>query len=224
MTTVVHLERVAAVDPAGIPLLMGVTLEVNEGDFVAIVGRHGSGKSALLRVLAAMQPISSGVARVAGFDLARIDYATRQRYHLEVGLVLESNGLLSTRTILDNICLPLLYHRPPTDARRLAEEIAHELAFDHSLHLPTLEATASVRKRAFLARALITQPKLLLVDEPQRALNEREKQVVAQAIERRRRDHGLTIVVADHDGELNPFVVNRTVQLEQGQVVHGSKE
>lgn len=200
------------------PVLMGVSLNAQEGEIVSINGRHGSGKTALLRVIAGMQPISSGEAKVLGFDVRRLDYVGRQQLHLSVGLVFESSGLLSTRTIFDNIALPLAYHKPNVEAAPIVKAIAKELAFEHSLYLPTLEVTASVRKRAFLARALITEPDVLLVDEPQRALSDNEKEVVSNTIERRCKERGLTVVFADHDGDLRPYHIDRCITIEQGQL------
>lgn len=208
------LEDVVVADDHGRSVLSRASLGVAEGEALALVGRNGSGKTTVLRLLGGLIAPTEGRVRLFGEDPARAGYAETQRLRTEVGLAFESFGLWAARTIGENIALPLFYHRGTSDIGALAKELGIEDALSA---LPS-RVNASVKKRALLGRALVLSPRLLLCDEPQLGLVRREAKRVAEAIERRRQ-RGMTVIFADHDGELDPYVVTRRVYLEEGRVL-----
>jgi ABC-type transporter Mla maintaining outer membrane lipid asymmetry ATPase subunit MlaF len=204
----------------GRAVLDSVTLAGAPGSATALVGHVGGGKTTVLRLLAALVRPSRGTVRALGADLADFTYEELRAHRLQIGYAFESTGLVGNMTIGENIALVLSYHHgDPRGAWHKVRELADELDIERHLDEAPFRANGSVRKRALIARALAVEPKLLLCDEPQVGLTRREATLVSDAIERRRRSKGLTVVFADHDGYLDPFVVTRTFYLENGRLL-----
>ena len=202
------------VDERGREVLSDISLGVLNGEALAIVGRNGSGKSTLLRVLAGLHAPSSGTVSVLGQDPYNMTYAETQAHRLLVAFSFEAFGLWPTRTIGENIGLPLSYHGKDAN---LAREVADELGVLDAMDLFPGQVNASIKKRALIGRALAVAPVILLCDEPQAGLVRREAKRCAEAIEKRRKE-GLTVVYADHDGDVEPYIVTRRVYLEEGRL------
>jgi ABC-type lipoprotein export system ATPase subunit len=204
----------------GRAVLDRLTLAGTPGSATALVGHVGGGKTTVLRLLAALVRPTHGSVRALGVDLAALSYEGLRAHRMKVGYAFESTGLVGNMTIGENIALMLSYHGDdPGHAATKARELAEELQIDEHLDEAPFRANGSVRKRALIARALAQGPKLLLCDEPQVGLTRREASLVSDAIERRRASNGLTVVFADHDGYLDPFVVTRTFYLENGRLL-----
>ncbi len=198
--------------------LAGISLQLDAGESVALVGRNGSGKTTVLRVLAGLTRPTRGSAEVFGVDPGALDDGRARRVREQIGYAFESFGLWSTRTVGENVALPLVYHRGGGDVVALARE----LGIEGALGLLPARVDASVKKRALLARALVLGPRLLLCDEPGFGLVHDEAAKVARAIERRRAE-GMTVLMTDHDGELGPYVATRRLHLDGGVLVDGAR-
>lgn len=203
-------------------VLDGITLAGVRGEATAIVGPVGGGKTTLLRVVAGITRPVSGRVRVLGDDLASAGYDAMRAHRMRVGFAFESTGLLGNATIEENVALPLRYHRPggigdDAIARRVAE-LAEELGLERHLRESSVVANASVRKRALVARALVMEPEIVLCDEPQVGLTQKEATRVSEALDRRRRERGATVLLTDHDGWFEPYVVDRIWYLEEGKL------
>ena len=223
MKSVVSVDRVSFVDELGRAVLDGVSLHVQAGESIAIVGHNGGGKTTLLRLLAGLFAPTSGTIEVLGLDVAKASYREMARHRTRVGFVFELAGLWANRTIEENVALPLRYHGhalDPAAIQRKVRDLAGELGIERELAIPSFRANASVRKRALVARALALEPEVLLCDEPQVGLVRKEAELVAAAMERRRSERGLGVVIADHDGYLDPYVVDRSVFLENGRLLN----
>jgi ABC-type transporter Mla maintaining outer membrane lipid asymmetry ATPase subunit MlaF len=218
LTLAAQLSDVSVLDPLGGLLLDEVSIPVLPGEALAICGPTGGGKTTVLRLLSGLIRPTGGQVRVQGVDLATLGYEARRRMHLRVALVFEDGGFWSTRTVFENVALPLLYHRP-AEAEAKVREVAAELELEGHLDQPGAALTATARRRAMLARALVLEPELLLFDDPQQGLLPREARVLSSAIERRRKERGMTVVYADHDGKLGPFACDHRVFLEGGRLV-----
>jgi len=204
----------------GRAVLDRLTLAGTPGSATALVGHVGGGKTTVLRLLAALVRPTYGSVHVFGVDLATLSYESLRAHRMQIGYAFESTGLVGNMSIGENIALMLSYHgHSPRRAAAKAHEVAEELQIEEHLDEAPFRANGSVRKRALIARALAAEPKLLLCDEPQVGLTRREATLVSDAIDRRRSSKGLTVVFADHDAYLDPFVVTRTFYLENGRLL-----
>jgi ABC-type transporter Mla maintaining outer membrane lipid asymmetry ATPase subunit MlaF len=219
------LDRVTVLGDMDRVVLDRVSLSIRPGEALGFIGHNGGGKTTLLRLLAGLLRPTRGRVRVGGLDVSTLDYAQMRDHRTRTGFVFEAGGLWANRTVAENIALPLRYHAAAAraqgeqeiDARVLA--VAEELGIAAHLAMPSFRTNASVRKRALVARALILEPSLLLCDEPQVGLTMKEARPVASAIERRRKERDMTVIFADHDGFLDPFVTDRNYYFENGQML-----
>ncbi len=215
-----RLDNVLFSSYEGRAVLDRLTVAGAPGSATALVGHVGGGKTTVLRLLAALVRATRGSVQALGTNLAALSYEGLRAHRMRIGYAFESTGLVGNMTIGENIALMLSYHGgDPARTTAKACELAEELQIEKHLNEAPFRANGSVRKRALIARALAQEPALLLCDEPQVGLTRREACLVSDAIERRRTSRGLTVVFADHDGYLDPFVVTRTYYLENGRLL-----
>lgn len=220
MNFAAQLAQVTVVDAQDNVPLDDVSLVVMPGEALAICGHAGGGKTTVLRLLAGLLQPTFGKVLVGGRDVGRLGYEEMRAHRRRVGLAFEQGGFWSNRSLFENIALPLLYHAPESaDLEKRVREIAAEVGIDEALDRPAQQAAGSIKKRALVARALLGEPDLLLCDEPQRGLMPREARRLSEAIERRKKGRQMTVVYADHDGHLDPFVCDRRLFLEFGRHV-----
>lgn len=216
-----ELQEVSVTDQGRVKLEC-FSINVDVGEAVALVGPSGSGKTAILRLVAGLTIPTAGVVRVLGLPLALLAYEARRSLLLKVGFAFEMNGIWLNRSVRQNILLPIEYHARTSAQREAAlqraDELASELGIGHALALSATTVASSVRKRALIARALVQEPEILLVDEPQAGLTPKEAQRVSDAFQRRRKGRGMTLVIADHDGYLHPYIARRVLYLEDGKL------
>ena len=184
--------------------LTNVTFAVERGEYVAIMGESGSGKTTLLNLLAALDKPTGGTIVLDGKELGRIkesDVATFRRDNL--GFVFQEFNLLDTFTIQDNILLPLVLAGKSYDEMnsRLLP-IAKDLGLTPLLKKYPYEVSGGQKQRAAVARALITNPRIILADEPTGALDSKTGRMVMDLFHQLNREQGKTIVLITHNQEL----------------------
>jgi putative ABC transport system ATP-binding protein len=178
-----------------------VDLEVGAGEFVAVVGPSGSGKSSLLAVAGALTSPSSGSVRIgdvvlAGLPPRRATALRRER----IGFVFQSGNLVPALTSIDQVRLPLTFGRcaEPRDPRQLLAEMGIEHKADRRPH----QLSGGERQRVGIARALVTRPRLLLVDEPTAALDRQRSQEVVALLAREAHQHDVGTIMVTHDHDV----------------------
>ena len=213
------LWRVYRGEGVEVQALQGLSLRIDEGDLVAVVGASGSGKSTLLAILGAQDVPSAGHVRVGGYDLGTLDRRGRERYRREVvGFVWQQTGenLLPYLTAAENVGLPMLLAGRRDRTRRALELLdlleVGELAARHP-H----EMSGGQQQRVAIAIALADEPRVLLADEPTGQLDEATSAEVFEAIRAVNRELGVTTVVVTHDRAVSDHVA-RTVQIRDGRV------
>jgi len=199
----------------------GVSLEVRPGEFAALLGTSGSGKSSLLNLIAGLDRPSSGSVVVSGNDLARLSRQSLAKYRLHtVGMVFQSFNLIPSMTLLENVELPMRFAEIDRGQRAgLAGEALERVGLrDRIQHRPS-ELSGGEQQRAALARALINRPKILLADEPTGNLDSQTGTEIMELIRDFNQSLGMTVVMVTHERDLAERYAGRLLFLADGKLV-----
>lgn len=199
-------------------ILNDVNFTVRAGATLALVGASGSGKSTLLGLLAGLDTPSSGSVRINGTDLFALDEDGRAAVRKTgIGFVFQSFQLLAHLTALENVMLPLELRADP-DARSKAKAMLGRVGLQQRLgHYPKF-MSGGEQQRVALARAFVTEPPLLLADEPTGSLDAITGAAVIQLMFALNREHGSTLVLVTHDAAI-AALCERTITIAAGQLV-----
>ena len=214
-----NLEKVYRVGKVDVPALRGVSLEVQQGEFVAVMGPSGSGKSTLMHILGCLDVPSGGSYLFAGDDVSRMseDNLARIR-NRRIGFVFQQFHLLPTMSAWRNVELPLLY-RSTRDRRGAALHALEQVGLaDRVDHRPT-QLSGGQQQRVAIARALVTDPDLILADEPTGNLDSASSRDVLSLLRVLNQD-GRTIVLITHDPNV-AAVPHRVVTMADGRLRDG---
>lgn len=178
-----------------------IDLTVSAGELVAVVGPSGSGKSSLLAVAGALVPPTSGRVRIGGVELAGLSSKRLTRLRRDhIGFVFQSGNLVPALTAIDQLRLPLTFGKAgePRDPAALLDEVGMSHRADRRPH----QLSGGERQRVGIARALVTRPALLLVDEPTAALDRQRSQDIVTLLAREAHQHGVAAVMVTHDHDV----------------------
>jgi ABC-type lipoprotein export system ATPase subunit len=198
----------------------GVSLQVRSGEFVALLGSSGSGKSSLLNLIAGLDRPTSGAVIVEDRDLARLSREELAKYRLRtVGMVFQSFNLVSRMTLAENVELPLRFAEVDRSQRlALTRQALERVGLSgRTSHRPS-ELSGGEQQRAALARALINQPKLLLADEPTGNLDSHTGTEIMNFIREFNESLGMTIVMVTHERTLAERYARRMIFLADGKL------
>lgn len=182
--------------------VVGIDLSVPAGQFVAIVGRSGSGKSSLMAMIGGLSRPTRGVVRVSGAEIWNMsDTRLAEFRNREMGFVFQFSSLLPTLRIIDNVALPALLNgqTQETAAYEKAAELLTELELTDYIDAYPHEVSAGEQRRVAIARALINTPSLLLADEPTSDLDELSEIEIMDRLCRLNRDRGVTLIMVTHN-------------------------
>lgn len=223
VTPLIRLVKVTKVYRPGLhpmTVLKGIDLEVAAGEFMAIMGPSGSGKSSLLYILGCLDRPTSGEYYLEGREVSRLspDELAAVR-NTKLGFVFQSFFLLPRLTAAENVELPLLYSDIPAgERRRRALEVLELVGLkDRAGHLPT-ELSGGEMQRVAIARALVNRPPLLLADEPTGNLDRANSHLIMGIFRELHARQGLTLIMVTHDPEMAVYA-RRRLTLRDGEIV-----
>ena len=200
--------------------LHDVSLEIHEGEFVAIMGPSGCGKSTLLNILGLLDNPSNGTYELNGVEVSKLSEADRTNLRKGViGFVFQSFNLIDELNVYENIELPLLYMGVPKDERkRRVEEVMARMDISHRVkHFPQ-QLSGGQQQRVAIARAVVANPKIILADEPTGNLDSKNGKEVMDLLTQLNRE-GTTVVMVTHS-QRDAGYATRTINLFDGQVVN----
>jgi putative ABC transport system ATP-binding protein len=194
-------------------------LRIDEGEFVAIMGASGSGKSTCLNVLGCLDQPSSGAYLFKGVDVSRLGQdelaLLRRRY---LGFVFQSFNLLARTTAQENVELPLVYRRLSARERHeRARRALHEVGLEGREHHTPAELSGGQQQRVAIARAIVTDPAMILADEPTGNLDSAKKVEIMSLLVKLNRERGITVVMVTHEPDMGNYT-SRTVVFNDGRV------
>ncbi len=201
-------------------VLKGIDLEINQGDFVSIMGASGSGKSTLLNILGVLDTYDEGEYWLD--DRLIKDLSEREAAHLRnrtIGFVFQSFNLLNFKTALENVALPLYYQGVSRKKRNaIALEYLDKVGLkDWADHLPN-QMSGGQKQRVAIARALIAKPRVILADEPTGALDSKTSQEVIDLLRDVSKNEGITMIIVTHAPEVAEQT-DRIIQIRDGVIV-----
>jgi len=199
--------------------LEGVTLDIEPGEFVAVVGRSGSGKTTMLDLLGLLLKPTAGSLVIDDVETTRL--SDRELAHLrarKVGFVFQEYNLLSGLNVLENVMLPLRYVKDGKNGRARAVELIDRVGLtDRIKHRPT-ELSGGQMQRVAIARSMVNQPSLILLDEPTGAVDTETAQQLVDLLKRLNTEDRVTIVLVTHDTDV-AGQATRQIRLKDGRVL-----
>lgn len=210
-----HLEDVE------VPAVRGVSLAIPRGQFVAITGASGSGKSTFMHLIGCLDRMDRGTYLFEGRSvetLSRFQLAAMR--NRRIGFVFQSFNLLARTSIVDNVALPLTYqgiHR--RERRKRASELLSLVGLGDRLKHQPNQLSGGQQQRVAIARALVTRPAVVLADEPTGNLDSRTSQEIMSLLQSMNREHGVSVVVVTHEADIAAYA-ERQVVFRDGQIIH----
>jgi putative ABC transport system ATP-binding protein len=205
-----------------IDVLKGVHLEIPQGDFLALMGPSGSGKTSLLNLMGGLDQPSAGTIEVGGTNIAALSGGMLSKWRANnIGFVFQLYNLLPVLTAERNVDLPLLLTKLSKAERKKRVDIALKVVglADRARHYPR-QLSGGQEQRVGIARAIVTDPTLLLADEPTGDLDRKAGDEILDLLQALNRDHGKTIVMVTHDPRAAERA-KRTLHLEKGVLMEG---
>jgi ABC-type lipoprotein export system ATPase subunit len=208
-----------------VPVLMGVSLSINKGELVALMGASGSGKSTLMNILGCLDHPTSGQYFLDGQEVSNMSSDERAllRNH-KIGFVFQNFNLLPRTSALENVMLPLSYtveNISDREVRRRAMELINRVGLGDRYHHEPSQLSGGQQQRVAIARALINRPALLLADEPTGNLDSHTSAEVLQMFQQLNQEEGITIILVTHDPNVAKHA-RRIIGISDGVIVDGA--
>lgn len=200
-----------------ITALKNCSIHIKKGEFVAIMGRSGSGKSTFLKIAGTLEKPDSGIVMLDGTPIE--SFTTNQICKLrqkKIGFIFQQYQLLPEYTIWDNVCMPLYIAHEPVDEAYLSAVLEHVHLFERRMDMPD-QLSGGQQQRVAIARALAAKPKILLADEPTGNLDYHTGQEIMQMLSRVRELYQQTIIMVTHDMESANYA-DRIIRIEDGMI------
>lgn len=201
--------------------LDGVSLEIERGEFVAIMGQSGSGKSTLMNIIGLLDRPDEGAYLLSGTNVESLNEHTRARLRGSAfGFVFQSYSLLPRMSALEQVELPLIYQGVRDRRRRAAEALVRVGLAQRIRHRPT-QLSGGEQQRVAIARSLVVDPLVVLADEPTGALDTATGREVMELLSDLVEHQGLTIVLVTHEAEIAAYA-HRSIRMRDGQIIEDS--
>jgi len=204
--------------PAEVKALRGVSLIINHGDFISLMGPSGSGKSTLLTLIGCMARPTRGEIILDGINIADLSQTQLSDIRKQkIGFVFQEMYLINTLTALENVLLPLIPYGITKRDKERAIELLKIAGLEHRINHKPTELSGGERQRVAICRALINNAPILLADEPTGNLDSKTGREILNLFKRINEEQGTTIIIATHDPQVQKYT-HKTLIMQDGQV------
>jgi putative ABC transport system ATP-binding protein len=219
MITIKNLSRVFRTEEVETMALSEISLTINQGDFVSIMGPSGSGKSTLLNIVGLLDSASAGSYQLLNQEMIGLKEKEKSKARKEnIGFIFQNFNLIDELSVYDNIELPLIYNKVPTSERKIkVEAIANKLGISHRLKHYPQQLSGGQQQRVAVARALINDPKIILADEPTGNLDSKNGNEVMELLTDLH-VNGATILMVTHS-DYDASFSQKTIHMKDGVVI-----
>ena len=221
ITKVYHLGEI------DLPVLKGISLKIEDGEFVSLTGASGSGKSTLMNILGCLDHPSGGEYWIDGRNVAGLNADQRARLRNDrIGFVFQNFNLLPRTSALENVMMPAAYHHPAlpnAEIRRRALELIRLVGLEERMHHTPAQLSGGQQQRVAIARSLINNPGIVLADEPTATLDSTTSVEVMNMFRELNRRKGLTVIIVTHDPKTAAFT-DRAINMSDGLILEGVSE
>ena len=202
--------------------LKNISFDVDQGEFVAVVGPSGSGKSTLLHILGGVDVPTSGVVRIAGTDIGKLDENKLAIFRRrQIGLIYQFYNLIPILNVEENLTLPILLDGKKPD-QKLLEDLVEKLGLsERRSHLPN-QLSGGQQQRVSIGRALMNHPALLLADEPTGNLDTENSKEIIALLRKFNRENNQTVIIITHDEHI-ALAADRVITIEDGRITRDTK-
>lgn len=217
MITFEQVTKIYNHNGSDIAALRDVSLRIKKHELFGIIGESGSGKSTLLRMINTLEQPTQGSISINETNLMQLSEIEKRENRKKIGMIFQQFNLLYNQTVSENIALPLRLNKA-YDPKKIEEVLDFVRLTDKGKHFPK-QLSGGEKQRVGIARALITQPEILLCDEPTSALDGQNAYDVTALLQKINQTFGTTMVIVSHELNLIKHLCNRTAVLEKGQVL-----
>lgn len=205
-------------------ILKNINLDIEKGEFVAIIGQSGSGKTSLLNIIGTLDSPSSGNYLLDGYEVTKLNNDEKARLRREkIGFIFQRYNLLNLFNSSENVSLPAIYAGKNVQERRQrSKELLSDLGLEHKLYSKPNELSGGQQQRVSIARALMNGGELILADEPTGALDSKSGIMVLEILQKLNKQ-GHTIVLVTHDPKIAQQA-KRVIEIKDGEILSDTKE
>jgi phospholipid/cholesterol/gamma-HCH transport system ATP-binding protein len=205
----------------GQPVLNGIDLEVREAQTLSVLGRSGTGKSVLLKLIIGLHQPDSGSIQIDGQEVAGVPLRELNEIRKKIGFLFQSAALYDSLTVEENVAFPLMRHTSMTtgEVRDRARELLSSVGMEQDFGKMPSEISGGMQKRVGLARALSLSPKILLFDEPTAGLDPITSAEISELILKMRKEHQVASIVVTHDVHTARAVSDRVALMRDGNIL-----
>lgn len=198
--------------------LRSVTLDIEKGESVSVMGHSGSGKSTLLSIIGALNPPTSGIIEIDGIDIYKLSQEKRADFRREyLGFVFQQFQLIPYLTAHENVMLPLTTtKRSNKEKREMAEEVLHRVGLANKMKRLPNQLSGGEQERVAIARAIVNEPPLILADEPTGSLDTKTGDEIMELFQQLNQE-GLTVLMVTHNPD-NTRYMSRTIMMKDGKL------
>lgn len=220
MIEIRHLSKTFAAADGSVEALRDINLTINDGDIFGIIGMSGAGKSTLVRCINMLERPTSGTVLINGRDIGALSAEELRKVRRRTTMIFQSFNLLMQRTCLANICFPLeLAGMKKAEAKRRAEELLEVVGLSDKANAYPAQLSGGQQQRIAIARALATDPEVLLCDEATSALDPKTTRSILELIKQINEQLGITVIIITHQMSVIEDICSRVAILENGTVV-----